>query len=120
MSALRSYPGRLLVMFQPHGFSPMRLMGRQIIESFAQTMTDEDILLMPEIYFAGGTVTRDISSNDLIKYAGELGRQAFFFDNRRQAGDYLKNNARPGDRIVVMGARDNSLPAFCKEILEEL
>lgn len=120
MSALRSYPGRLLVMFQPHGFSPMRLMGRQIIESFAQTMTDEDILLMPEIYFAGGTVTRDISSNDLIKYAGELGRQALFFDNRGQAGDYLKNNARPGDRIVVMGARDNSLPAFCKEILEEL
>lgn len=50
MSALRSYPGRLLVMFQPHGFSPMRLMGRQIIESFTQTMTDEDILLMPEIY----------------------------------------------------------------------
>ena len=120
MSALRSYPGRLLVMFQPHGFSPMRLMGRQIIESFAQTMTDEDILLMPEIYFAGGTVTRDISSNDLIKYAGELGKQALFFDNRRQAGSYLKNNARPGDRIVVMGARDNSLPTFCKEILEEL
>ena len=120
MSALRSYPGRLLVMFQPHGFSPMRLMGRQIIESFTQTMTDEDILLMPEIYFAGGTVTRDISSNDLIKYAGELGKQALFFDNRRQAGSYLKNNARPGDRIVVMGARDNSLPTFCKEILEEL
>lgn len=95
MSALRSYPGRLLVMFQPHGFSPMRLMGRQIIESFAQTMTDEDILLMPEIYFAGGTVTRDISSNDLIKYAGELGRQALFFDNRRQAGDYLKTMPAP-------------------------
>lgn len=120
MSALRSYPGRLLIMFQPHGFSPMRLMGRQIIESFAQTMTNEDILLMPEIYFAGGTVTRDISSNDLINYARELGKQAFFFDNRTQAGDYLKRNARPGDRIVIMGARDNSLPAFCGEILEEL
>ena len=107
-------------MFQPHGFSPMRLMGRQIIESFAQTMTNEDILLMPEIYFAGGTVTRDISSNDLINYARELGKQAFFFDNRTQAGDYLKRNAHPGDRIVIMGARDNSLPAFCSEILEEL
>ena len=120
MSALRSYPGRILVMFQPHGFSPMRLMGRQIIESFAQTMTNEDILLMPEIYFAGGTVTRDISSNDLIKYARELGKQALFFDNRNQVGDYLKKNARSGDRIVIMGARDNSLPAFCKEILKEL
>ena len=120
MSALRSYKGRLMVMFQPHGFSPMRLMGRQIIESFAKTMNDDDVLLMPEIYFAGGTVTRDISSNDLIKYAQELGKQALFFDTRADAGEYLKKNAKSGDRIVIMGARDNSLPAFCKEILEGL
>ena len=120
MSALRSYPGRLMVMFQPHGFSPMRLMGRQIIESFAQTMNEDDVLLMPEIYFAGGTVTRDISSNDLIKYAKELGKQALFFDTRADAGEYLKKNTKAGDRVVIMGARDNSLPAFCKEILEDL
>lgn len=27
VSALKSYPGRLIMMFQPHGFSPMRMMG---------------------------------------------------------------------------------------------
>lgn len=120
MSALRSYPGRVIAMFQPHGFSPMRLMGRQIIESFAQTMTDDDILLMPEIFFAGGTVTRDISSKDLINYAKQLGKKAFFFDNREQIKDYILQNARPEDRIVIMGARDNSLPDFCKNILKDL
>lgn len=120
MSALRSYPGRVIAMFQPHGFSPMRLMGRQIIESFAQTMTDDDILLMPEIFFAGGTVTRDISSKDLINYAKQLGKKASFFDNREQIKDYILQNARPGDRIVIMGARDNSLPDFCKNILKDL
>ena len=38
VSALRDYKGRLLIMFQPHGFSPMRMMGKEIIESFASLM----------------------------------------------------------------------------------
>ena len=120
VSALKSYPGRLIMMFQPHGFSPMRMMGRQIIDEFCAQMSDEDILLMPEIYFAGGTVTRDISSRDLINRAVENGKQARYFDNREAAGEFILANARPGDRIVIMGARDNSLPGFCQTILERL
>lgn len=118
MSALTDYPGRLLLMFQPHGFSPMRLMGKQIIEAFAHYMKDEDILVIPEIYYAGGTVTRDISSRDLTDYAVSLGKQARFFETRAECGEFLKQNARPGDRVVIMGARDNTLPAFCRDILE--
>ena len=120
MSALTSYAGRLLIMFQPHGFSPMRLMGKQIIESFARYMKDEDILVIPEIYYAGGTVTRDISSKDLTDYAGTLGKQARFFATRAECGEFLKQNAKSGDRIVIMGARDNTLPAFCRDILQGL
>lgn len=120
MSALKSYDGRLIVMFQPHGFGPMRMMGRQIIEAFAQNMSEDDILLMPEIFFAGGTVTRDISSNDLIQYAQSLGKKAVFFDNREEVKKHILSIAKAGDRIVIMGARDNSLPIFCTEILEEL
>lgn len=120
LSALKSYPGRLIMMFQPHGFSPMRMMGRQIIDEFCTLMDENDILLMPEIYFAGGTVTRDISSADLINRAKERGKQAHFFSNREGAKDFILNHARPGDRIVIMGARDNSLPGYCQTILEEL
>lgn len=108
------------MMFQPHGFSPMRMMGRQIIDEFCTLMDENDILLMPEIYFAGGTVTRDISSADLINRAKERGKQAHFFSNREGAKDFILNHARPGDRIVIMGARDNSLPGYCQTILEEL
>lgn len=120
MSALTDYPGRLLLMFQPHGFSPMRLMGKQIIEAFASYMKDEDILVIPEIYYAGGTVTRDISSRDLADYAVSLGKQAKFFETRTECGNFLQQNARPHDRIVIMGARDNTLPAFCRNILERV
>jgi len=120
VSALRSYPGRLIMMFQPHGFSPMRLMGKQIIDEFTACMNDDDMLLLPEIYFAGGSVTRDISSEDLVNRAKEKGKSAYFFKTRQECGKFIIDNARPGDRIVIMGARDNTLPEFCRSILQEL
>lgn len=120
VSALRDYDGRLLIMFQPHGFTPMRLMGRQIMDSFAQTMQKEDMLFIPEIYYAGGAVTRDISSKDLVDYAVSKGVRASFCQTREEAEKAMRTEAHAGDRIVVMGARDNSLPLFCKKILEDL
>lgn len=120
MSALRSYSGRLLVMFQPHGFAPMRLMGRQIIESFVSQMSDEDVLLMPEIFFSGGTVVKDISSNDLINYAKSFGKNALFFETREDLYNHLLKNAQSGDRIVLMGARDNSITDMGYNLLSKL
>lgn len=120
MSALKDYEGRLLIMFQPHGFSPMRMMGRGIMESFAQFMKKDDILFMPEIFYAGGSVTRDISSKDLVDYAKKIGVNAEFYQTREEIKNRFLSLAESGDRIVVMGARDNSLPDFCEDILERL
>ncbi len=120
MSALRDYPGRLLIMFQPHGFAPMRMMGKEIMQSFAKTMQIGDRLFIPEIYYAGGTVNRDVSSKDLVDYAVSLGVAAEFYQTREEIKVRLIELAEPGDRIVVMGARDNSLPDFCQQILERI
>lgn len=120
MSALKSYSGRLLIMFQPHGFSPMRLMGKEIMDSFIQYMSSDDILLIPEIYFAGGTVKRDISSKDLVNYARRHNTNALFFETRDTLKQHLLDIARAGDRIVLMGARDNSITDMGLEILEKL
>lgn len=118
LSALRDYPGRLLIMFQPHGFSPMRMMGKEIMQSFADVLSSGDRLFLPEIYYAGGTVKRDISSKDLVDYAVSLGVDAEFYQTREEIKHRLTALAEPGDRIVIMGARDNSLPDFCRQILE--
>ncbi|MBQ8677993.1 MAG: UDP-N-acetylmuramate--alanine ligase [Alphaproteobacteria bacterium] len=118
MSALKSYNGRLLIMFQPHGFAPMRLMGREIMESFARYMDADDILMMPEIYFSGGTVNRDISSQYLTNYLQSLGKQALFFNHRDDLERKLLQLATKGDRIVLMGARDNTITDMGYRILE--
>jgi UDP-N-acetylmuramate--alanine ligase len=106
-------------MFQPHGFSPMRMMGKEIMESFARHLTKEDILLIPEIFFAGGTVKRDISSKDLVNYAKTLGVNALFFATREELNQYILSVVKPKDRVVLMGARDNSITDMGYSLLEK-
>ncbi|MBP5352681.1 MAG: UDP-N-acetylmuramate--alanine ligase [Alphaproteobacteria bacterium] len=121
VSALKQYTGRLIIMFQPHGFGPMRSLGKEIMAEFVNNMGADDILVMPEIFFVGGTVTKDISSADLINHAKSLGKQnAFFFAERQQVEDFILKTAKSGDRIVIMGARDNSLTELCHDILQRL
>ncbi|MCQ2735072.1 MAG: Mur ligase domain-containing protein [Alphaproteobacteria bacterium] len=121
VSALRQYSGRLIIMFQPHGFGPMRSLGKEIMQEFVAGMKDDDILIMPEIFFVGGTVSKDISSLDLINYAKSLGKEnCFYFSDKSSAADYIVEKAKNGDRIVIMGARDNSLTDLCHNILERL
>jgi UDP-N-acetylmuramate--alanine ligase len=108
-------------MFQPHGFGPMRSLGKEIISEFVNNLSTQDILIMPEIFFVGGTVTKDISSADLIEYAKTLGKkEAYFVADKAAAADLILQKASSGDRIVIMGARDNSLTDLCNLILEKL
>ena len=38
LATLRAQPGRLLIMFQPHGYGPLTKMGEELAESFAEGM----------------------------------------------------------------------------------
>lgn len=112
--------GRLLIMFQPHGYGPMRMMRRELMQAFAHGMGEEDILMMPEIFYAGGTASRDMSASDLIADLEGLGKNGLFLPTRELVGRSLLAEARPGDRIVIMGARDDTLPIFARDLLAAL
>ena len=112
--------GRVLAVFQPHGFGPTRFLRDALVETFAAELGPNDVLWLPEIYFAGGTVTRDISSRDLVEEINHRGRNARFLAERDELPAVIAAEARPGDLVLVMGARDPSLTEFCRVILGEL
>jgi UDP-N-acetylmuramate--alanine ligase len=107
-------------MFQPHGYGPIRLMRNALVDCFASGLRDEDVLIMPEPIYFGGTVDRSVGSGDIVSEIGRRGRKAFAFSDRSACGDALVRLARRGDRIVVMGARDDSLSQFAHELLRRL
>ncbi len=112
--------GRVLAFFQPHGFGPTRFMKNELIESFADSLNVEDILWVTEIYYAGGTVTKDISSMEIAGGIVERGREARFVPVRDEIIPEMVLIAREGDTILVMGAREHSLHQFAWDILESL
>jgi UDP-N-acetylmuramate--alanine ligase len=98
----------------------MRLMRSALVDCFAEGMCDEDVLVMPEPVYFGGTTDRSIGSRDIVDAISQRGRNAFAFADRGRCGDELVQLARAGDRIVVMGARDDSLSQFARDLLQRL
>jgi UDP-N-acetylmuramate--alanine ligase len=117
LSTLHAFPGRLLVMFQPHGFGPLKKMQAEFVAGFVAAMAPGDVLIMPEPVYYGGTVDRGVGSTDIVAGVKAGGRRAFALPDRAACGDLLVELARPGDRIVVMGARDDTLSQFAAEVL---
>lgn len=120
LQTLHAFPGRLLVIFQPHGFGPLALMRQAFVDSFATGLSEDDVLVMPEPVYFGGTVERTVTSGDIAEDISKRGRRASAFENRDRCGEEVLNLARPGDRIVVMGARDDTLSLFAADLLERL
>ena len=120
LAALHAFPGRLLIMFQPHGFGPLKLMRGEFIDVFASHMAGDDVLIMPDPVYYGGTVDRAVTSENVAAGVRARGLHAMAFAERGACGDKLIELAEPGDRIVVMGARDDTLSVFAAELLEEL
>ncbi|MBB1179078.1 Mur ligase family protein [Brevundimonas sp.] len=120
LKTLHAFDGRLLILFQPHGFGPLKLMRREFIDGFVGLMREDDVLLMPEPVYYGGTTDRSVGSEAVAEGVREAGRQAEALPDRAACGDRIVEMARPGDRVLVMGARDDTLSSFAADLLERL
>ena len=120
LTTLRAFPGRLLLLFQPHGYGPLKQLRHELAEAFARGMAADDLLVLPDPAFFGGTVAREIGSDILAGDVRSLGRDARHIAERDAAAAVLVEAARPGDRIVVMGARDDTLAQLARAMLAKL
>jgi len=120
LDTLHAFPGRVLILFQPHGYGPLRVMGTELVRMFAQRLRPGDVLAMPDPVYFGGTVTREVGSADIVAGVRAAGRKAHHDPDRADAARRLVALARAGDRIVVMGARDDTLGLLAREMLAQL
>jgi UDP-N-acetylmuramate--alanine ligase len=114
LKTLKTFPGRLFVVFQPHGFGPLKLMGREIADTFKQYLSNDDMLFMPEAYYAGGTADRSVTAKNVVEWVGP---RAQWFEKRAEIPAAIHSKVKQGDRVIIMGARDDTLTDFAKEIL---
>lgn len=120
LSTMRAFPGRIIAFFQPHGFGPLRVMGKELAATFANELADGDEVIFCDPVYFGGTTDRSVGSADITAQINDCGGNARHIPDREDCGTAILNIARPGDRIVIMGARDDTLRSFAAGILEGL
>lgn len=120
IKACQAIGNRVFAWFQPHGYGPLRFMHAELAEKVSEVLQKDDYFIMSDVYYAGGTVNKDIDSDVVINALQQNKCNVLLVRDRSQLPCILKNMVNSGDVILVMGARDPSLSDFTVEILEHL
>jgi UDP-N-acetylmuramate--alanine ligase len=120
LATLKAFPGRIIAFFQPHGYGPIRVMGAELAGVFAGMLGEDDHLILCDPVYFGGTVDKSIGSQSITDAVTAAGQNAEYFPAREDCGNRMVDLAQPGDRVVVMGARDDTLSGFAADILAQL
>ncbi|MCM8557319.1 UDP-N-acetylmuramate--L-alanine ligase [Sphingomicrobium sediminis] len=111
---------RLHIMFQPHGYGPLKQMGDELAEVFADLMDKNDRLYVPDPVYQGGTVNRERGGAWLAAEVKRHGGNAVHHPDREALAAMILEDVGEGDMILVMGARDDSLIAYAHDFVTKL
>lgn len=115
--ASQSVGKRVFAWFQPHGYGPLKFFHKELEEGILSTLRESDYFILSDVYYAGGTVNKEITSEDVALEMQKNNNRILFFSDRKNMLPYLKQNCRKEDVILIMGARDTTLSDFAKEVL---
>ncbi len=114
--------GRVLAVYQPHGYGPTRFLRDDFVDTFARALGPLDHVWWLEVFYAGGTTRRDFSSAEIVAQIADrgVGQRAAFAPSREALVERLAAVALPGDLVLVMGARDPSLTELAGQVVSTL
>jgi UDP-N-acetylmuramate--alanine ligase len=117
LRAAQSLGPKVRAWFQPHGFAPTKFMREELAQSLAECLRPEDEFVFSEIYYAGGTAARDISSLDLVNDLQDCVAKVSYCEHRSDLATFWSAE----DAIyLLMGARDPSLGSFVQRFADEM
>jgi UDP-N-acetylmuramate--alanine ligase len=111
---------KVIAWFQPHGYGPTKFLRDDFVHEIAKVLRPQDEIWMSEIFYAGGTTTKDISAKNLINDLKALNKPAFFVENRNNFPASVRQHLTNNCVLLLMGARDPSLEQFAKQVWIEL
>ncbi|MFM5884311.1 MAG: glutamate ligase domain-containing protein [Novosphingobium sp.] len=120
LATLKAQPGRVIAFFQPHGYGPLRQMGAELAQTFAAQLGPDDVTILCDPVYFGGTVDRSQGSERIVRLIEDAGGKAEYVPERADCARRIVAIARPGDRIVIMGARDDTLSGYARDLLAAL
>lgn len=120
LSAVAEAHANVHAFWRPHGFAPLFQGLEELVDVFSIHWKQHggSIFILP-VYYAGGTVERKATADDLVHRLNSAGVPARLAANYTELKHELENCAQAGDAILGMGARDPELPLFAKRLVAE-
>lgn len=119
LAAVLPFAGRVVVVWRPHGYGPLRSMLDGLVAAFAALRGERHRLLLLPVYDAGGTADRHIGSDALairlVEQGVDVACVADYAAVRQAIG---AAGLSAGDSVLIMGARDPGLPALARSCLD--
>ncbi|WP_421730970.1 UDP-N-acetylmuramate--L-alanine ligase [Brevundimonas sp.] len=96
-------PGRVIAVVQPHRYTRLR----DLMEDFSTCFSDADSVLVADVYPAGEQPIEGVDKHALADGIRRYGhRQVAALENAAVLPRLIKDEARPGDLVVLLGAGD--------------
>lgn len=111
--------GAVYAVFQPHGYGPFGFMEQTLFRYLESELRDNDRFILLEPYYAGGTSSFSPHAEEVCakwRQNAAYPERYLCLPDRAEVKRFLRAQAGEGDIIAVMGARDNSLSDFAREI----
>lgn len=122
LAALRAAAaGRLVVVFQPQRYTRTSLLFDDFVKSFGLA----DVIAVTEVYHegTGESAIPGVSGRRLAQAIAEHeGKSVRYLADRFEALDYMRQEMRPGDTLVTMGAGDiyRSARSYAEELRDRV
>ncbi|MDX9702055.1 MAG: Mur ligase family protein [Candidatus Auribacterota bacterium] len=120
LNTLKQTCMRLYLIFRPHGFGPMLMLRKKLVESICNALSASDMIFFLDIFDAGGTADRSIHASDLVADLQKSGMNAVYVESMETVADMIKPHITQGETVVVMGARDPYLSRFARKLASDL
>jgi len=99
-----SYAQRVVCVFQPHRYTRTKI----LLDEFPPAFDLAEVLVLTEIYPAGENPISGISGEKLFlkvkEHRDKKGLQTWFFPSFEEILSWLKNQLKPGDLLLTLGA----------------
>jgi len=107
-AARASFPDRrIIAAFQPHLFSRTR----DFAAEFARSLCAADAIFLADIYPAREKPIEGVTSGLIVEHLRKSGRSPEWTGTRANLAAALRDNLRPGDVLLTIGAGDITLTA---------
>jgi UDP-N-acetylmuramate--alanine ligase len=92
---------RIVVLFQPHRYTRTQ----DLMEEFARAFNNADVLMVTDIYAASENPIEGIDAQVLTERIKSYGhKNAEYIGPIESAAEVLRDNVRPGDLVITLGA----------------